>query len=70
MAQRSLSISISMPTEMDKNVQEAAEEHGLTYSEYVRHCIRSYSSNPIEEPNVYLARDENGENASRNEGAA
>jgi hypothetical protein len=59
-----------MPTEMDEEVAESAENHDMTYSQYVRHCIRAHKSNSIEEPNVYLARDENGENARRNEGAA
>jgi len=69
MAQRSLSISISVPIEMDENVRESAEKHGMTYSQYVRHCIRSHPSNPIDEPNVHLGTDENGD-VVREEGAA
>jgi len=69
MAQRSLSVSISIPTEMDQNVREAAKNHDMTYSQYVRHCVRSHDSNPIDEPNVYLGRDENGE-VAKEEGAA
>jgi predicted DNA-binding protein len=70
MAQRSLSISISVPIEMDENVRESAEKHDMTYSQYVRHCIRSHSSNPIDEPNVHLAVDENGKARNQKGGAA
>jgi hypothetical protein len=73
MAQKSLSVSFSMPLEMDENVRESADKHDMGYSEYIRHCIRSHPSNPIDEPNVHLAVDENyenGEEQRRNEGAA
>jgi len=58
-----------MPTEMDEEVAEEAEKHDMTYSQYVRHCIRSHPSNHFDEPNVHLAVDENRE-VSQEEGAA
>jgi len=70
MAQKSLSVSFSMPLEMDDNVRDSAEKHGMGYSEYIRHCIRSHHSNTIEEPNVHLATDENHSDGRRDEGAA
>ncbi|NLV09367.1 CopG family transcriptional regulator [Halomicrobium mukohataei] len=69
MAQRSLSVSISMPIEMDEKIAEEAERHEMDYSPYVRHLIQQALDSPFEQPNEVLCKDENGE-ISRNEGAA
>jgi len=70
MARRSLSISISIPIEMDEMIEEEKEKYGMTYSEYVREAIRGYSPTPFDQVNdPVLCKDENGEDR-RNEGAA
>ncbi len=58
-----------MPTEMDERIAEEAEEHGMTYSQYLRHIIREHEATPFECNDPVLCVDENGEK-SQNEGAA
>jgi hypothetical protein len=61
MAERSVSVSISMPVEMDEDIQREAEEHDMGYSQYVRHVIRQATDSPFECPEQVLYRDENHE---------
>jgi hypothetical protein len=71
MAGRSLSVSVSMPTEMDEMIVEEAEKHDMTYSQYVRQCIRENEGTPFDEPeNTVLCTDENGSTQERKTGAA
>ncbi|MCJ0620096.1 ribbon-helix-helix protein, CopG family [Haloarcula hispanica] len=69
MVQRSLSVSISLPTEMDERISEQAEKHEMTYSQYVRQAIREHEGTPFECDDTVLCVDGNSEK-SRNEGAA
>ncbi|WP_225334925.1 CopG family transcriptional regulator [Halomicrobium urmianum] len=54
---------------MDERIAEEAEEHGMTYSQYLRHIIREHEATPFECNDPVLCVDENGEK-SQNEGAA
>ena len=58
MASRSLSVSISMPVEMDEKLQEEARKHGMDYSEYVRHILREHAITPFESPSFTLEERE------------
>ncbi|WP_247378386.1 ribbon-helix-helix domain-containing protein [Halorientalis brevis] len=69
MAQRSLSVSISMPMEMDEEIQAEAQKHDMQYSEYVRHLIRQALDSPFDEPDAVLCKDENS-SVERDAGAA
>lgn len=69
MPDRNLSVSISMPTEMDETIVEEAEKHGMTYSQYIRQAIRESSGTPMKCNDPILCVDENGEKLT-NEGAA
>ncbi|RKS84072.1 hypothetical protein BDK61_3472 [Haloarcula quadrata] len=56
---------------MDDKIAEQADEHGVSYSEYVREIVRDHHSTPfdgVDEPVV--CRDENGEVNENVEGAA
>jgi predicted DNA-binding protein len=69
MAQRSLSVTVSMPLEMDETIAEEAEKHGMTYSHYVRQALRESVGTPFECEDQVLSVDESTQ-SSRNEGAA
>jgi len=69
MPDRSISVSISIPVELDEEIREKKDEYQMNYSEYIRHCVRSHPSNRMDEPKVHLVRDENGD-VVREEGAA
>jgi len=58
MPRRSLSVTVSMPTEMDEQIAKEAEKHGLNYSQYVRACIRDNVDTPFDESEVDLTVDD------------
>ncbi|WP_336001468.1 ribbon-helix-helix domain-containing protein [Halorientalis halophila] len=70
MARRSLSVSISLPTEMDERIAEEADKHGMTYSQYVRQAIRELEGTPFNCDDTVLCTDENHSPENRETGAA
>lgn len=58
-----------MPTEMDEMIAEEAQKHDMTYSQYVRQCIRENEGTPFEAENTVLCTDENS-TQERKTGAA
>ena len=69
MAQRSLSVTVSMPVEMDEKIADEAHKHGMSYSEYVRHILREHAITPFAVPDRTL-EDRLSEQRERQEGAA
>jgi Arc/MetJ-type ribon-helix-helix transcriptional regulator len=69
MARRSLSVTVSLPIEMDEKIGEEADKHGMSYSEYVRQALRESMGTPFECDDTVLCVDENVRKA-REEGAA
>jgi len=67
---RSVIASVSMPSEMADDIDEHRKQHGMEFSEYIRHCVRQANDSPFDTPDEVLCRDENYENGRRNEGAA
>jgi len=70
MARRSLSVTISIPIEMDERIGKEAEKHDMTYSKYVRQALRESMGTPFECENTVLCVDENGDTSENIEGAA
>lgn len=62
-------MTISLPIEMDEQIAEEAEKHGMTYSKYVRQALRESMGTPFDCDNTVLCVDENVRKA-REEGAA
>lgn len=58
-----------MPIEMDEEIAEEADKHGMSYSEYVRQALRESMGTPFECDDTVLCVDENVRKA-REEGAA
>ena len=52
-----------MPTEMDEKIEEEAQKHGMTYSEYVRTVIQNATESPFEPADVSLVNDRDAEEA-------
>lgn len=69
MAQRSLSVIVSIPVEMDQKLQEKARKHGIDYPKYVRHILREHGHTPFATPDRTL-EDHRSEQQERQEGAA
>jgi len=47
-----------MPTELDEDIAEEAEEHGLSYSEYVRTVLRNSVETPFDPADVDLTAND------------
>jgi len=58
-----------MEPSMLEQIDEEAKKHGMSRSEYIRHCVRQAMDSPFDEPETVLCRDENGD-VLREEGAA
>jgi len=54
MPRRSLSVTVSMPIEMDERIEEEAQKNGMTYSEYVRTVLQNANESPFEPADVDL----------------
>lgn len=58
MPRRSLSVSISVPTELDQQIEEEAQKHGMTYSEFVRTVLKNSTETSFEPADVNLVADD------------
>jgi len=58
MPRRSLSVSISVPTELDRQIEEEAQKHGMTYSEFVRTVLKNSTETSFEPADVDLTVDD------------
>lgn len=58
MPRRSLSVSISVPTELDEKIEEEAKKHGMTYSEFVRTVLKNSTETSFEPADVDLVVDD------------
>ncbi len=58
-----------MPIEMDEEIGEEADKHGMTYSQYVRQALRESMGTPFECDDAVLCVDENGQNQRNGKGA-
>jgi|GEM_PF-4782488 len=64
MPRRSLSVSISVPTELDEQIEEEAQENDMSYSEFVRTVLRNSTETSLEPADVDLVtRDDAAEEA-------
>jgi Arc/MetJ-type ribon-helix-helix transcriptional regulator len=69
MAGRSLSVTVSMPLEMDETIAEEADKYDMAYSEYVRQALRESIGTPFDCEDQVLSVDESPQRG-QNEGAA
>lgn len=58
MPRRSLSVSISVPTELDQQIEEEAQKHDMTYSEFVRTVLKNSTETSFEPADVDLTVDD------------
>jgi len=63
-------VTVGMDPSMLVKVEEEADRHNMSRAEYVRHLVRQAHDSPFDEPDTVLCKDENGENARRQTGAA
>lgn len=74
MVGKSLTVSLSLPTEMDEKIEEEKDKHGMTYSQYVREALRGYEPTPFDpeeaDQEPVLCADENGSVEDGKTGAA
>jgi len=57
-------VSISVPTELDEQIEEEAQENDMSYSEFVRTVLRNSTETSLEPADVDLVtRDDAAEEA-------
>jgi Arc/MetJ-type ribon-helix-helix transcriptional regulator len=53
----SVNATVSMTPEMERELREKAEKHGMSRAEYIRHLIRQADDSPFEAPDSRLEDD-------------
>ena len=55
----SVNVTVNMPMEMVRDIDEEAEKHGKSRAEYIRDAVRSANGTPFDEADDLLVRSEN-----------
>lgn len=51
-------MSISVPTELDEQIEAEAQKHDMTYSEYVRTVLKNHTGTPFEPSEIDISTDD------------